>query len=220
MTTENLRMRQPDQYGHWGLEVIRRVPTTDSARRAGDTLLTAVELGSAEERAYTSRTGPMIGLDLGVVWDGSWPQQLDRMDSKAAKSAIVDRMVRLGRVGGRDAEIAALANYLMDRDDPLASSESRPGPSGTTTFGTSGRLEREFGKPTTPAELQGALDEHWSEAHARPNAYASDSAPMDPRKYVAGLGRPVEPRDINAINRAHWAAQARPQPYDRRWGRG
>jgi hypothetical protein len=188
--------------------VPQRHYTTDSARHSRDTL-NALVLGSPEERAYVSRTGIIIGLDLGVVWDGTWRHQLDRMDRAAATGAVADRMMRLGRVGGRDAEIAALADYLKDRDDPLASSEASPGPSGTLTFGTK-RPEKEFGPVTTPAELNRDNAEHWSETRARPNAYASDSKHRGP----------ATPASMNASAKAFWAAHAVPQPYDRKWGRG
>jgi hypothetical protein len=183
----------------------QRVYTTDGARRTGD-ILNALVLGSPEERAFAARTGPIIGLDLGVVWDGTWRQQLDRMNRAAATGAVADRMMRLGRSGGKDAEIAALANYLADRDDPLASSESRPGPNGTVTFGTDERPEKEFGPVTTPAEVNRLNDEHWSETSAKPNT--RDSVRRGP----------ATPASMNASAKAFWARQ--PTYAGRQWGKG
>jgi hypothetical protein len=91
-----------------------RAYTTDAPRRSHDATLSAVVLGSREEREFTGRTGSVIGLNSGMVWDGDWRARLDRMSPASAMGAVSDRMVTLGRSTDRSAarQIRDLADYL------------------------------------------------------------------------------------------------------------
>ena len=115
--------------------------TMKTFRRSRDAILSAIPLGSREEREFSSRTGSIIGYNPGMVWDGIWRTRLDRMDRAAAVSAVSDRMVNLNRSAERNTafapyaadEIGELADYLTERN-ALGSSEAAGGPSGSLTF--------------------------------------------------------------------------------------
>lgn len=185
-----------------------RAYTRDAGPRSRDGILSAIPLGSRRESEFNSRTGPIIGLKMGVTWNGSWRAQLDRISPAAAMGAVSDRMVELGRSGQRDAarQIRDLADYLTERN-ASGSSEAKAGPAGSLTF--SGSLDEDITGHVTPEDINKANDKFWSDRLGRPRT--QDSA--------RGLSTRATADSINASNAAFWSNQ----PSHRlggQWGKG
>ena len=177
--------------------------------RSRDGILSAIVLGSRKEREFSSRTAPIIRYNPGMVWDGQWRSQLDKLSPAAAVAAVSDRMVALGRSADRDAarQIQDLADYLTERN-ASGSSEATGGPSGSLTF--SGSLDEDISGHATPEDINRANDKFWSDRLGRPRT--QDSAGR-------GASTRATPDSINAANAAFWANQ----PAHRlgaHWGKG
>ena len=139
--------------------------TRNLAARVRDILLSAVTLGSKEEREWDERVHKMIGMKQGMIWDGTWRAQLDKLDHPAAISAVVDRMGVLGKSSHRDAgrEIGTLADYLTDRN--LGSSNAVPGPSGSLVF--NGSLEADVSDREKIEAMNRTNDAFWAKSTGR-----------------------------------------------------
>jgi hypothetical protein len=190
MTTKTVRVRMMGPMGPM------RAYTTDAAR-SRDTVLSAIPLGSREEREFNSRTAPIIGLNPGMVWDGSWRVRLDKLSPSAATAAVSDQMVRLGRSTDRDAsrQIMDLADYLTERKG-FRSSGATAGPAGSLAFG--GSLDEDISGSATPESLNRANDKFWADRMGRPRS--QDSAGR-------GVSTRATPDSINQANAAFWAGQ-------------
>jgi hypothetical protein len=77
-----LRLRKPNKYGQWGLEVTPRVPTTDAARTLDTILTTATD---AELAAYMTARAK---LNPGKVWDGYFKPMLEAMDMRTRDEVL------------------------------------------------------------------------------------------------------------------------------------
>jgi hypothetical protein len=186
-----------------------RAYTRDAAPGSRDAILSAIPLGSREEREFNSRTGPIIGFNPGMVWDGSWRSRLDDMSPAAAVVAVADRMAKLGRSAGRDAarQIGDLADYLTGRNQ-LGSSEATAGPSGSLAF--SGSIDEDVSANATPDDLNKANDKFWADRLSRPRT--QDGAGR-------GVSTRATPESINAANASFWANQPT-HCFGREYGKG
>jgi hypothetical protein len=199
MTNENLRLRAPDKFGHWGIEAVRRVPTTDA--RSRDSILSP--LTPAESAANAKRVAAMAGLDLGKTWTG---------DLKPVGAAVAQVIDAIARIGDKQRRSAAMSDAIAE----IAAAAY-----GGSAFGTSetaiggdfgslvfGRPEKQFGSAPTPDELNRMNEEHYSgDRSAR--AAAKDRSALSTRATVESIG---------AANKAFWDKQ--PSQSGRPWGQG
>jgi hypothetical protein len=171
----------------------QRIRTTDTARSTGDAILSAIALGSREEREFTSRTGPILGLNLGLRWVG------DLQPVGAAVAQVVDALRRVDKARQKD----ALTKALVALAKGFAADEATAGPSDSTTF--NGNL----GTNITPEDINKANDRFWADRLGRPCATDSTGP---------GLSTRATPDSINAANALFWANQ--PTHVGHQWGKG
>jgi hypothetical protein len=114
MISDIFKLRQPNKYGHWGLELRAPFRTTDSkavftrgpigtGARARDAILSPPTQSEYAENAR--RVATMTGLDLGRVWAGDLKPKLDAIRDRKqlgdALSALVSELANYGTERGR-----------------------------------------------------------------------------------------------------------------------
>ncbi len=133
------KLRAPDKYGNWGLELRKPIQTTDSriytrgaigTGRTRDTLLTPPTQAEYAENAR--RVATMTGLDLGRVWAGDLKPKLDLIkDRKQLGDALSSLVQELGAYGTERGRGEGAELYGGE----LESSEAELGHTGSLTFG-------------------------------------------------------------------------------------
>jgi hypothetical protein len=143
MMTGNMKLNPPKILTNNTLR--RRIPTTDAVRPSQDAILSAVRLGSREEREMTSRTGPLYGMDLGLRWTG------DLKPVGEAVARVIDALRSIpDKVRAADAlagAVSAIANF----GNGMGSDEAHAGPMDSLIFGG--------GVKPNPSTSEGAMAE-------------------------------------------------------------
>jgi hypothetical protein len=151
------KLRVPDKYGNWGLELRQPLRTTDAkfytrgamgTGRARDAILSPPTQAELAENA--KRVATMSGLDLGRVWAGDLTEKLDLIKDRKqlgdTLSALVTTLADYGseRGRGKGAELDDLNTLKVEGgdEDPTLEGKGKPHPDDPGTARTGDAMRK------------------------------------------------------------------------------